>query len=172
MPESRDTKVVKRSTCPSMRTSASEGSVNGGMRAMIPPRRRWASNTPSAPPAAASTRLSVRNCANTRPRLAPRAARTATSRWRNVPRASSRFATFAQAIRSTKPTAPRSSHSPVTVSRLRKFPLRGSTPAPQPLADRGFASAIAAATDSMFALAWARDTPGFRRPMTISQCAS
>ena len=44
--------------------------------------------------------------------------------------------------------------------------------APQPLFDCGWASAIALATDVMFALACASDTPGFSRPMTVSQRAS
>ena len=41
-----------------------------------------------------------------RARLAPRAARTAISRRRVVPRASSRFATLAQTINNTTATAP------------------------------------------------------------------
>jgi hypothetical protein len=39
-----------------------------------------------------------------RARLAPIASRTAISRWRAAERASSKFATFAQAIRSSRPT--------------------------------------------------------------------
>ena len=46
-----------------------------------------------------------------RARLAPRAARTAISCWRASARDSSRFATFAHAISSTKPTAPMSTTS-------------------------------------------------------------
>jgi len=41
-----------------------------------------------------------------RPRPAPIAARIAISRWRSAARASSRLATFAQAMSSTSPTAP------------------------------------------------------------------
>ena len=64
-----------------------------------------ASTVPSTPPIAARTRLSVMNCRTIRPRLAPTARRTATSRCRAVPRASSRLATFAHTISSTAPTA-------------------------------------------------------------------
>ena len=46
-----------------------------------------------------------------RARPAPRAARTAISRWRPSARDRSRFATFAQAMSSTKPTDPASTMS-------------------------------------------------------------
>jgi hypothetical protein len=52
------------------------------------------------------TMLSMRSCRTTRQRDAPSAMRTAISRERCAERASSRFATFAQAMSSTKPTAP------------------------------------------------------------------
>ena len=85
------------------------------------------SATPSAPPIAASIRLSDSSCANSRPRLAPMAARTASSRWRALPCASIRLATLAQAISSTKPTAPSSSQSADRVSCGRKLCFSGST---------------------------------------------
>ncbi len=53
---------------------------------------------------------------HSRPRRAPRASRTAISRRRLDPRASSRFATLAQAMRSTKPTAASSTSSDVRMS--------------------------------------------------------
>ncbi len=65
-----------------------------------------ASTRPIAPPTTASTRLSVRSWRTSRIWLPPRAVRTAISRSRAVARASSRLATLAQPIRSTKPTAP------------------------------------------------------------------
>ena len=49
------------------------------------------------------------SCRTRRPRLAPSASRTASSRCRAAARDSSRFATFAQAISSTAPTTPPSS---------------------------------------------------------------
>ena len=66
---------------------------------------------PTAPPANASTRHSVNTCRTTRPRVAPIANRTATSRRRVVPRASRRFATFAQTMSSTTTTAASSTRS-------------------------------------------------------------
>ena len=67
-----------------------------------------ANATPKTPPSTASTRLSVTTSLTTRHRLAPSAVRTAISFWRDAAFASSRFATFAQAINRTNPTAPRS----------------------------------------------------------------
>jgi hypothetical protein len=89
-----------------------------------------------------------------------------------MPRASSRFATFAQAISSTNPTAPRRSHRPAIVSFDRKLFCRASTLAVHPLFDRGLSSAMRAVTWSMLALACASETPGFKRPMTSSQWKS
>ncbi len=68
--------------------------------------------SPSAPPIAASTRLSINSCRTSRPRLAPNASRTEISRPRVVARASSRFATFAQAMSSTSPTTPNNAAVP------------------------------------------------------------
>ncbi len=64
-------------------------------------------SVPATPPAKASTRLSARSCLTRRTRRAPNAARKANSRPRDVARAISRLATLAQAINSTKATAPR-----------------------------------------------------------------
>ena len=55
--------------------------------------------------ATANTALSVNNCRTIRPRLAPTAARIASSRCRVTPRDSSRLATFAHAISNTSATA-------------------------------------------------------------------
>ena len=63
-------------------------------------------STPAAPPASAISTLSVSSCRTMRPRPAPSAARTAISRRRAAPRARSMLPTLAQAISSTKPTAP------------------------------------------------------------------
>ena len=49
---------------------------------------------------------SVSSCRTMRKRPAPRAERMEISRWRTEARASSRFATFEQAISSTSVTAP------------------------------------------------------------------
>ena len=62
--------------------------------------------TPNAAPANPSNPLSASNWRINRGRSAPRDMRIAISRCRTAALASSRFATFAQAISSTKPTAP------------------------------------------------------------------
>src|SRR6266851_3059442 len=61
--------------------------------------------SPSAAPSEASTKLSVSICRTNRPRLPPKARRTAISLRREAARANSKFATLAQAIRSTTATA-------------------------------------------------------------------
>ena len=66
---------------------------------------------PSTPPQSPSTALSVRHWRINRPRPAPSATRTASSRSRETARASSKLATFTHAISSTRLTAPNSNHS-------------------------------------------------------------
>ena len=61
--------------------------------------------TPAMPPAPASSRLSISSCRTIWLRLAPIAVRIAISRRRDAARASSRLATLAQAISSTRPTS-------------------------------------------------------------------
>ena len=63
-------------------------------------------NRPSAPPANAINTLSISNCRAIRALLAPRAVRTAISFCRDVALPIIKLATFAQAIRRTKQTAP------------------------------------------------------------------
>ena len=58
------------------------------------------------PPIAAINALLVSNWRINARRVAPSAIRVAISRWRPEARASSRFATLAQAISNTRPTAP------------------------------------------------------------------
>ena len=72
---------------------------------------RAARTTPSRPLGSASTRLSATSCASSVARSAPRDERTAISRRRASARASSRWATFTQAIRRRKTTAPERSTS-------------------------------------------------------------
>jgi hypothetical protein len=129
--------IVNSSTGTLSRTSASDGSVKGGMVAWITSSSPRARATPRAPPTSASTTLSVSSCRTSRLRPAPSAERTTSSRWRAEPRASCRFATLAQAISSTKPTAASSSHSPRTVSRSRKLFCSGSTLTLQPFLSSG-----------------------------------
>ena len=63
------------------------------------------------PPASERSTLSMMSCRARRQREQPSAARTATSCARAAPRASTRPATFTQAIVRRSPTAPRSIHS-------------------------------------------------------------
>ena len=74
-----------------------------------------------------STTLSVSTWLMMRPREPPSAARMAISRLRPVARTSSRLATLAQAISSTKPTAPISTNSDWRTLRTSTSPI-GSTP--------------------------------------------
>ena len=74
-----------------------------------------ASASPAMAPSPASTRLSIRNCVINRPRPAPSAARTATSRRRTAPRDISRFARLTHAISRIAADAPSSTISDVCV---------------------------------------------------------
>ena len=71
--------------------------------AKAPRTTRTREPTRAAPPISASITLSVSNCRINLHRLAPTESRTAISLCRAVARASIKFATFAQAISSTKP---------------------------------------------------------------------
>ena len=70
-----------------------------------------ATMVPAAVPAIASNALSVSVCATSRPRDAPIATRTASSRSRAIERASITLLMFAQAMSSTSPVVARSSQS-------------------------------------------------------------
>ena len=72
---------------------------------------RYATATPRAAPATASSTDSVSNWRIRRVRLAPTEARTASSCWRAVPRASSRMEALAQPMISSASTAANSSTS-------------------------------------------------------------
>ena len=86
------------------------------MNAIKPRVNATESAMPSAPPISDSSTLSVSNCRTSWPRVAPSDSRTAISRWRMKPRAISRFATFAHAISSTRPTIAISTTSAVEKS--------------------------------------------------------
>ena len=105
MPVSSDVKKVKASTRLSMPTSFRRGMFSGpNTRSTLT--ASSAINSPTKPPMSASSTLSVSSCRAIRSRLAPTAARIAISFCRTAARAISRLATLAQAINSTKPTAP------------------------------------------------------------------
>ncbi len=109
-PSRRVIPPVKASTAPSMPMASILGRLIGleATSALI---ARYAMPSPAAPPTAESNTLSVSSCRASRQRPAPIAVRIAISRCRAVARASSRLARLAQAISSTKPTAPMSTSS-------------------------------------------------------------
>ena len=78
-----------------------------------------ANSTPAPPPRSASSTLSVSNCLTMRIRLAPTLRRSAISRLRAAARASSRFATFAQASARINPTSASRINSGCEYSRRR-----------------------------------------------------
>ena len=146
-------------------TGNTPGGTSDGAAAMS------AAVTPTAtrPPIDASTRLSVSSCATTRPRPAPSAALTASSRVRPVACARSRLATLAQHISSTNPTTPRSSSDVSRTSRPMRASRSGCTVTPCPLLLSGNCSASRAAIASRSACARSRLTSGFNRPTTVSR---
>ena len=97
---------VNSNTGPLSCTSASRGmAVVAVARSARMPHTAMAKPTP--PPISESKALSVSNWRISRTRPAPRAVRRAISRCRATPRASIKFATFAQAMSKTKVTAPK-----------------------------------------------------------------
>ncbi len=112
--------AAKASIRPSIAIGASVGSPAVPRAAMtrIP---AHAIASPSAAPAAASTKLSVSSCRVRRPCPAPIAERTAISRWRPSARERRRLATFAHAMSMRNPTAPKTSE------RARRAPPRTSS---------------------------------------------
>ena len=101
---------VNATTVPSIASSFTRGRFVG-LKATSARTVHHASSSPIAPPTSDNNRLSVSNCRMRSHGRAPSAVRIATSFCRAAARASSRFATLAQAIRRTKPTAPRSTNS-------------------------------------------------------------
>ncbi len=85
--------AVNEITAQSIRASANRG-MSVGPNALTAAAPLDASTSPSNPPQVESTSVSVRTWKAICSRPAPRARRTANSRWRTVPRASSRPATF------------------------------------------------------------------------------
>ncbi len=99
-------------------------------------------------------------------RRAPRAIRTAISLCRSAARASSRFATFAQAISRTNATAPRRSMSAGRRSPTNDLEQRLERSCSARAFEFGYCSARRLAMPTTSARACSTLTPGFRRPMT------
>ncbi len=122
---------------------------------------------PMTAPPPASSALSVTICRMRRPRVAPMADRTASSRARSVARANCMFITFTHAMTST-PTQKASIVHIVPRSCVPvNWSMSGSTWA---LLNALFVSAYALANrpanPSNSACAWSKGTPRFRRPTT------
>ena len=97
-----------------------------------------------------------------RQRLAPMAFRTAISRERDAARASRRFATFAHAISSTKPTAASSTSRDARMSPT-KYSRRGVSVTPLPVFSFGYSSASCAAMAFISVSACSKLTPSLSR---------
>src|SRR3974390_2307284 len=95
---------VKARTLASTPTLRSIETGTGKRKAESPPVAQTEMRMPSAPPRRESSVLSVRTWRRSWRRVAPRATRTAISRWRAAAFARKRLATLAQAIRKTKKT--------------------------------------------------------------------
>ena len=153
-----------------MRTSAMRGRFPG-FNAVIESTPQTASSNPAAPPTSPSSALSVSNWRPMRHRLAPRAHRIAISLSRAAECASNRLATFAQAIKSTQPTAHKSTNKACRIGATRRSckpitltPRSGSsTP--------GFCASMRLAVAASSAWACAMVLPGFNRAITASKCA-
>ena len=126
-----DRPAVNASTVPLTPTACRRGRLDG-LSCTSASTPQTATSRPSAPPTAASSTLSVSSCRTRRARPAPSARRIAISRWRTDERASSRFATFAQAISSTQPTAASSVSSAGRTSPTRSS-CSGMTRSAQPV---------------------------------------
>lgn len=119
-----------------------------------------AARAATTPPSAATTSPSTRNWRISRIHDAPIAARTAISRWRLIFRARNKFATLADAIKRTNPTAPSRTSSIERIAwstRSRSSFIRSI--AHPSLLGRSFASCVVAAL--MRRWASSSDTPGF-----------
>ena len=126
-----------------------------------------ASTSPAMAPPPASTRLSTRNCAINRPRPAPSAARTATSRWRTAQRDISKFARLTHAISRTAADALSSTMSDVCVLPASSS-RRGVTTAARGRSTWGADTRrLKAAIDS---LACCSVTPGLSRATQCTSC--
>ena len=163
IPASREMAAAKISAWPSTPTSEARGKVTGSKRnaACVP---SAASTTPNPPPIAAIKMLSVKSWRMIRFCPAPSAARIANSWARALERASSRFATFTQAINSTNPTAPnRTPKTGCTDPNIRW--RKGISVAPIPWSVSGYAWARSRVTRSISARACSILTPAFNRPI-------
>ena len=150
-PVTSDRPAVNASTVPFTPTPCSRGRL-AGLSCTSASTPHTATSSPSAPPTAASSTLSVSSCRTRRARPAPSARRIAISRCRTDERASSRFATFAQAMSSTQPTAASSVSSAGRTSPTRSSCsgiTRSAQPVPAGIVGRILRAALGERVDAL-----------------------
>ena len=108
MPVTRHTAAKNATTVPSIENTIQYGLPMSAVLASNHRTPAYARPRPATPATNASSTLSTSSCRTMRHRVAPIETRTAISRERSAARASSRLATFAQAMSSTNATAPMS----------------------------------------------------------------
>ncbi len=163
-PVSNERTRPKASTDPSRGRFPSSRGRPPGARATRPLTPQSPRVTPRAPPTEARTIPSARSSRTIRPRPAPRALRSAISFLRSVARASRRLATFAQAMRSTRATAPWSATRLGRTSSTTMSPS-GTTPTPRPAFVLGNSFSMRLAITARSDSAWDGLTPGRSRPI-------
>ena len=132
----------------------------------------YATAVPAIAPPAESTSASVRNCRTTAARDAPSAVRMPTSFVLCAARSRRRFATFAQAMRRTRNTAPSIEYSswrgcgPICAS------MNPLTSAVKFAFDSLNSAASCLAIVAKSTVAWSIVTPGLSFPITFSPCPS
>ena len=143
---------------------------SGPMRGMLPGFTASNARTPSAPitspktpPSIESSTLSVSSWRTMRLRPAPMAERMAISRARPVARASSRLATFAQAISSTQPTAPNRTKSAARTLRTMSCCIGSAVKLMFGSMLPGYRRLNSSPASLRAAFAALSETPGFRR---------
>ena len=163
-PTTTETRNVNPRTRPSIEISLSRG-MPRGLRASSASTDQVATRRPRTPPRTANRTASASTCRTRRHRVAPRAARTATSRCRVAARARKRLATLAQAMRSTNPTAPHRSRSAGLIEPTASVVIP-TTVTPRPVFWSGYSTASARAT--VLSSCWAPSivAEGVSRPTT------
>ena len=137
-------------------------SSSAGSAALSASRDQEARSSPVAPPARASSRASVVSWRTRRQREAPRLMRTAISRSRASARASRRWATLTQPMRSTSATAPMRTMRAGRTGRT-KSAWSGNTLTPQPASRSGNSFSSWAPIPAISAWACSTVTPGRSR---------
>ena len=164
MPHASETRIVKSAARTSIRGTTKLGNVSG-LAATIARTATAASSRPAAAPTSVNTQLSVINCRSRRGQPAPRAERTAISRWRASDRAISRLAMLAHAMSSTNPTAAISARS-AGRNGPNSSVSSGLSSTPRFSLVSGYACSSCRQIASISPCARSRETPSFKRAST------